>query len=151
MGGRGASSGISARSADKPLAVGETGYVQDWFIDKVNMPSYAMRPRTNMEVTIEGETEKAWKVSIYTETRDGERDVWVKTYVPKSVTMTKSAYEKDKQAREKEQDRRFKAGQAKYNKMLDFAKANNVKGVRVGLRSETILKKIEAAGLSYNP
>ena len=31
------------------------------------------------------------------------------------------------------------------------AKANNVKGVRVGLRSETILEKIEAAGLSYNP
>lgn len=44
----------------------------------------------------------------------------------------------------------YNKGIEKYNKMIDFCKKNSIKGVRVGLRKETILKKIQAAGLTYN-
>lgn len=37
----------------------------------------------------------------------------------------------------------------KYNKMLDFAREKGIKGIRSGLKKDTILRKIKAAGYDY--
>lgn len=96
-----------------------------------------------------GETEKAWKMVFDTESLDGEHDVSFTSWVPKSVAETKKEYEKrvDKEIRESE--KRYEKGKKRYAKMIEFAKSNGVKGVRIGLRKETILEKIKKAGLKY--
>jgi hypothetical protein len=37
----------------------------------------------------------------------------------------------------------------KYNKLVEFAKENGVKGAKVGLKTDTLLKMIKQAGLNY--
>ena len=138
FGGRGGSSGII--SAPK---VGDKVYIKDWFLDKIDLPSYAMKPTGKVEIL--EERGKAYKVSIDTETLDGERDLYYTRFVPKSVVETES----QRKSAEAESYKRYKTGQQKYEKMVSFAKEHGVKGVRTGLRKETILKKIRNAGLDY--
>ena len=40
----------------------------------------------------------------------------------------------------------FDAGKASYNALIEYAKAQGIKGVRVGMKRATIEKKIKAAG-----
>ena len=91
------------------------------------------------------ETGKAYKMELYTESRDGEHDLKFIRYVPKSATETEAERKKE----EKRQEKRYEAGVKKYEKMLAFAKENGVKGVRSGMRKDTILEKIKKAGLKY--
>ena len=139
MGGRGGSSGISAGGVAK---VGDEVYVADWF--SFDLPSYAMQPRM-VRILEESASGKAWKVDIETETKDGERDLYYTKFIPKAAVKTKSQV----RAEEKQAQKRFESGAKRYNAMVEFAKTNGVKGVRVGLKKETILEKIRKAGLSY--
>lgn len=139
MGGRGAGSGI--RRPEKPK-IGDTLLIKSWFRGKIDIPYYAIPP---YDGKIIAETEKAYKMELYTESLDGEHDLKFTRYVPKSATETKAEREKE----EKRQERRYEAGKKKYEKMLAFAKQNGVKGVRSGMRKDTILEKIRKAGLKY--
>lgn len=127
------------------IQIGERVHVKGWFTDKIDMPGYAMRIHEYDSVTIVEERGKAYKIAIETESLSGEHDLVIERFVPKSVVMTEREYEK----LEDDRAARFEDGKKRYEKMIKFAKENGVKGVRVGLRKETILRKIEAAGLSY--
>lgn len=141
MGGRG-SSGGGGSFAERPLAIGDDAIVADWF--SFDLPSYAMRPG---EVRIIGESKsgKSWKVDIETETLDGERDLYFTRYMPKAAAKTYAQAEREY----KEQKKRFEEGVKKYEKLVEFAKKSGVKGVRVGMRKETILKKLNEKGIDY--
>lgn len=142
MGGRGSSSGISAKGGGSAPKIGDEIYISDWFQGKIDIPEYAMKPDRGEIIQ---ETEKAYKLYIKTETLDGEYDLSYKRWIPKSATKT------EKQMREEraKENRKFERGKKRYEKMLDFAKKNGVKNVRVGMRKETILEKINKAGLKY--
>ena len=84
--------------------------------------------------------------SIDYTTVNGEYESCKSVWVPKSCTMTKEEYE----ATLIEEKKRFEEGKVAYEKLVAWAKDQGVKGVRVGLRKETILKKINEAGLCYN-
>ena len=60
--------------------------------------------------------------------------------------MTEEDFKKEEERQEK-RIKRFEEGQRKYNELIEFAKENKVKGVRVGWRKETIINKIKDAGL----
>lgn len=49
---------------------------------------------------------------------------------------------------EQESERRFEEGCKKYEELLKFAKAN-LKGIRKGMRKDTIIKKLNDAGIEY--
>jgi hypothetical protein len=139
MGGRGGSSGVSI---NRPAQIGDEVYVADWF--KFDLPEYAMQPR-RVRILEESASRKAWKVDIDTETKDGERGLYYTKFIPKAAVKTKGQVEFE----QKQAQKNFESGAKRYNKMIEFAKAHGVKGVRVGLRKETILEKIKKAGLKY--
>lgn len=67
--------------------------------------------------------------------------------------MTEEEYSAEQKAfaeRQEEIEKHFKEGCEAYEALLKFAKENNVKGVRKGMKKETILNKIHDAGLEYN-
>lgn len=123
--------------------IGDEVYPADWF--KFELPNYAAQPYS-VRIIEESTSGKAYKVDIDTDTIDGERDLHYTKYIPKSAVITKAQREEQLQ-REKA---RFEQGKQRYSEMLKFAKEHNVKGVREGLRKETILNKIKQAGLEYN-
>lgn len=89
------------------------------------------------------ETEKAVLLQItfaYTNDIIRTRNEWVS----KSCTIT----EEEKKIEEQESERRFEEGCKKYEELLKFAKAN-LKGIRKGMRKDTIIKKLNDAGIEY--
>lgn len=145
MGGRGGQSGLRgvlSGSWNKEAQIGDEVHVASWF--RFDLPDYAIQP-SMVQIIGESASGKAWKVDISTETADGERDLYYTRYIPKKAVKTNYQLEKEWFQSEKN----LKKGEKKYNKMIEFAKANGVKGVRVGLRKETILEKIKKAGLKY--
>lgn len=138
MGGMGKSSGKTAG-----IDAGTVVQVADWFT--FDLPNYAIQPK---RVTIVGESKsgKAYKVDIDTETIDGERALYYTKFIPKAAVKTQEQVEYEYiQATE-----RFNRGKKRYENMLKYAKEKGVKGVRKGMRKETILKKMEEAGINYN-
>lgn len=123
--------------------IGDEVYPADWF--KFELPNYVMQPYS-VKIIEESTSGKAYKVGIDTETIDGERDLHYTKYIPKSAVMTKVQREEQLQ----KEKARFEQGKQRYSEMLKFAKEHNIKGVREGLRKETILNKIKQAGLEYN-
>lgn len=116
--------------------------VKDWFVGKIATP-VGFHLINNIEF-IEKETEKAYRVRMVIESCDGESERSIMVWVPKSCTQTAEEYESES----KERTARFEAGKEKYAKLVEWAKAQGVKGVRVGLRKSTIIAKIEALGLT---
>lgn len=117
-------------------------YIKEWFLNKMEIPHYAI---PNQKVDILKETEKAYYILMNTETKDGENDINLHFWVPKKCTMTEEEYQEE----ESNYIERRIEGEKRYNALIEFCKANNIKGARVGLRKETLMKKIEAAGLTY--
>lgn len=140
MGGRGSSGGSGIKAV--PAKVGDKIVTADWF--NFELPSYAIQTN-RAQIIGESASGKAWKVQIETETLDGERDLNLVRYMPKSAALSPSQQAKAAEERGK----RFEQGQKKYNKMIDFAKKHGVKGVRAGMRKETVLERIKKAGLTY--
>lgn len=147
MGGRGASSKINQSPPTFPdLEIGSEIHIQDWF--KYDNPHYAFR-RDSGQIVGESDSGKAWKVGIHTETVDGERDIYIERWMPKKAVISNEQYYYEREQWELKREKAFKKGEKKYSKMIDFAKQNNVKGVRVGMKKETVLEKIRKAGLNY--
>lgn len=119
--------------------------VKDWFNCDV---SYPFSPdydwRTAFDIV--KETEKAVCITIGIHSCNGEwegsRNVWV----PKSCFESCEEYE----AKARRAEIIAKEATERYERLVDFCKENKVKGARFGLRKETLLRKIEEAGLTYN-
>lgn len=128
-------------------------YIKEWFFNKnwcSIIRNYMLNERA---VYVIDETEKAYKVEGGFTTQDGERENTFDFWVPKSCTMTEEEYAAEQKAfaeRQEEIEKHFKEGCEAYEALLKFAKENNVKDVRKGMKKETILNKIHDAGLEYN-
>lgn len=119
-------------------------YIKDWFINRIEL-GYGKRAFNDQLCRIIKETEKAYLLDVEWFTVDGEYDGSTYKWVPKSCTLTM----KEHADIEERQEKAFEDGCRRYENLINFAKNNNVKGVRIGLRKETILKKIKDAGLEY--
>ncbi len=118
-----------------------TVYVKDWFINKIEVPSGWLVVGRKLDIM--KETEKAYLGYIETVRCDGEYETIHKVWVPKSCTESEEEMLKHAEA----MTIKFENG-LKYNEMLvKFAKDNGIKGIRVGLRTATLEKKIREAGL----
>ena len=118
--------------------------VKDWFDCKVSYP-FKASSNWRKEFDIVKESEKAVLIEICIESRDGEWDGLSNVWVPKSCFESLEEYEKNEQEKEK----RFEEGCKKYEQLIAFCKDNGIKGVRNGMRKETILNKILNLGLVY--
>lgn len=115
--------------------------IKKWFANKMDL-GYGKKLGSR-KATVVRETEKAYLLNVEWYSVDGEYDGVQNEWCPKSCTMSVEEAEVEEQ---KEIDR-MAAGADRYQKLIAFAKANGVKGVRVGLRAKTIEKKIADAGL----
>lgn len=115
--------------------------IKDWKIDEV-----ARNNNGGFLVSVDGverETEKAYLLCLtwgYSSNLEKRINIWC----PKSATMTDEEFENDKEAYAKRCD----DGLAYNKSLVDFAKANGIKGVRAGLKTATLLNKIALAGLT---
>ena len=106
--------------------------VKDWFLHKTLTEQERYAFKTGCAY-ITKETEKA--VLIKCDTKYGDLSFWC----PKKCLKTENEKE--------ELVKRFESG-LKYNELLvSFAKKHGVKGVRKGFRTQTIIEKIQEAGL----
>lgn len=119
-------------------------YIKDWFRYRLDL-GYGKTTYSDCLCRVLKETEKAYLLEVEWFTLDGERDGVCDRWVPKSCTLTPAEMIEI----EERQERAFEKGCMEYNKILDFAKKNKVKGVRKGLRKSTLLKKIKESGLTY--
>lgn len=116
--------------------------VKKWFFDKMQQEAGRGIHLFYSEAEVVKETEKAYCLEIEYSTLDGEFDGVKKIWCPKSCVMSEDEIKAEKE--------RFENSCNAYEAMISFAKANGVKGVRAGLKKETILKKIAEAGLTYS-
>ena len=126
----------------------KTVYMKEWFYSK---NSYnAIGPYCDHSCTVCKETEKAYQVVVVC-----KNNSWV-CWVPKSCTVAtfeeklaedinadvkRAEYEASREARWEEACR-------KYAELIAYAQKLGVRGVREGLRRETIERKILNAGFS---
>lgn len=120
-------------------------FIKEWFERKLEEKNIIANCRPYIESIdcVVKETEKAVLLQItfaYTNDIIRTRNEWVS----KSCTIT----EEEKKIEEQESERRFEEGCKKYEELLKFAKAN-LKGIRKGMRKDTIIKKLNDAGIEY--
>lgn len=113
--------------------------IKSWFVLKNFTPEERYAESVS-DKEIVRETEKAVLIKFVSDF--GTFTKWI----PKTCLMTEEDYRIE---REKEEKRiaRFEEGKIKYEKLVEFAKENKVKGIRIGLRKQTIINKIKDAGL----
>jgi len=116
--------------------------IKRWFWGKIEKEQYVNLDLDGMHEVVR-ETEKAYLLSVEGCTCDGEYDVYRKIWVPKSCTLTAEEYE----AEQNRIDKAFEDGRKYNERLVAFCKANKIKGARIGLRTATLIKKIEDAGL----
>lgn len=116
--------------------------VKDWFINKVEVPvGYAI---WDSEIKrIMKETEKASLCILDVTSKNGKYEESIQVWIPKSCIENAQDYEEKK-------EKAFEEGKARYEKLIAFCKENGIKKARVGLRTTTIMRMIEEAGLVYN-
>lgn len=115
--------------------------IKNWFVKKIEVP-YGFH-LVNYIMQTEKETEKALYVAMEIVSNDGECERIFRTWVPKACVQTEEEYQAEVEA----EIARFEAGKDRYNRLVEWAKMHGVKGIRVGLRKDTILAKIKDAGL----
>lgn len=120
-----------------------TVYIKDWFFNKMQAENRNIKLWYGA-CEVMKETEKAYLLSVEYVSLDGEFEGNKNIWCPKSCTMTAAEFEK---AEAKKQER-FEAGCQRYEKLVDFAKSQ-IKGIRVGMKAETIIKKLAENGISY--
>ena len=117
-------------------------YLKNWFFNKYYAGDYA-----NHFGLVIKETEKAYQIVLTL----GMDVSDVKTWVPKSCTIrTKEELDAEiASAAEWEAKRQAKYEEAckAYQELIAYAQKMGVKGVREGLRKDTIIAKIEKAGI----
>ena len=114
-----------------------TVYLKNWFFNKKYTCGYETH-----ECFILQETEKALKVACYV---NAYRQV---IWVPKSCVLW-SAEDRDADAvnYEAEQQKRWEDACKAYKELVAYAQKMGVKGVREGLRKDTIIEKMKQAGV----
>ena len=110
--------------------------VKEWFIDK-NFTQNEKYVIECGETSIEKETEKAYLLKWYSDYG------FIIRWVPKSCIYTNEEYEKVV-AKKVE---KIVNGLSYSEKLVEYAKANNIKGARIGLKTATLIQKIKNAGL----
>jgi hypothetical protein len=118
-----------------------------WFYDKNNYGFYG--PYSGHICFICKETEKAYQVIVFVE--ENSFNCWV----PKSCTVETEA-ERDAEAVANEQRKaeyearrqeRYEQACKAYSELIAYAQKMGVRGVREGLRKDTIIRKIQEAGI----
>lgn len=128
-------------------------FVKDWFLEKNFTYNERAIVKHFEDASVEKETEKAKLIKWAND------EGIVTRRVPKTCILgTKEEVENRKdweiekmqretERRKKEQERLEKG--LNYNQLLvNFAKDNKIKGVRIGMKTYTLIKKIEDAGLT---
>ncbi len=122
-----------------------TVFIKEWFFKKMQQEQHSSHIHlTYGACEIMKETEKAYLLQVEYVTLNGENDGWKNLWCPKKCTMTTeeyALYKIEEQKRDEQMQKNFDEGCKKYEALVKFAKENKVKGVRVGMRTETILKK----------
>lgn len=141
FGGRGAksSSNTSKMPEVKQINYSERiDYIPDWFLDKNLTQNERYAISTARSTNIASETEKAIRVEWNTEYGT------IRRWVPKSLLsderIRESAIKQVKEATN------FFRGMNYNAKLVDYAKKNKIKGVRTGMKTQTIISKIKDAG-----
>lgn len=116
--------------------------IKQWFWNKIEK-DYGWNYMLDGMHTVIKETEKAIMLEVEAYTLDGEYDTVKNIWVPKKCTLT----EKEYAVEEKQQEERMENGLAYNQKLITFCKENGVKGIRKMMKTTTLLKKIEEAGL----
>lgn len=116
--------------------------IKTWFTGKITVETYIFLHLDGMHPVVR-ETEKAYLLEVEGCTVDGERDVTRNVWVPKSCSLTKEEY----RAEQERADKAFEDGRKYNERLVSFCKENGVKGARIGLRTQTLIRKIEEAGL----
>ena len=116
-------------------------YLKYWFFSKNFSGEYA----EHFGLIIK-QTEKAFQIVL---TRGGgESDI--KTWVPKSCTCTEDEFKAEIASAaeyEAQKQQRWVDACKAYKELVEYAQMMGVKGVREGLKKETILRKMEMAGV----
>lgn len=119
-------------------------YLPKWFRDRERIYEDYIE-------AVKIETEKAVLVTLHgwdsDRQREGYRDIWV----PKSILKTQAELKADAEsfrAKEKEREKRMADGLKRNQQLLEKARSLGVKGVRKGMKTSTLLKKIKDAGFS---
>ena len=117
-------------------------YLKYWFFSKNYSGDYAK----HFGVIVK-ETEKAYQILLTLGLNESD----VKTWVPKSCTLQTEAEFAEELAKvaeyEAKKQERFEAACKAYRDLIAYAQAMGVKGVREGLRKDTIIAKMEKAGV----
>ena len=115
-----------------------TVYIKEWFFKK----NIAESCWDGHYAEVIKETEKAYQVRVAI-----NGDYWCKTWVPKSCTLTHEEYLEAVETAAAKANERWEAACKAYQELIAYAQQNGVRGVREGLRKETIINKIKAAGI----
>lgn len=118
--------------------------IKDWFKPQSKLQILG-KGHLIENIMISRETEKAVLVSLNSCTWNGT-EYLTECWIPKSCFESYSEYQKN----EKIKEANYEKACEKYDKLVAFCKTNKIKGARVGLRTVTLLNKIEQAGLSYS-
>lgn len=113
--------------------------IKSWFVLK-NFTSEERYVESVSDKEVIKESEKAVLIKFVSDF--GSFTKWI----PKSCLMTEEDYRIERE-KEIERAKRFEEGKKRYGQLIKFAKENKVKGIRIGLRKETIINKIKDAGL----
>ena len=129
----------------------KTVFVKEWFMSKIKMENNGWGFWGNSGEVVR-ETAKAYLLKMSAYTIDGEIDGFLQVWAPKSCTV-ETMEELENEARrhneyEIKRQERFEAACKAYQELIAYAQAHGVKGVREGLRKETIIRKIQNAGVA---
>lgn len=122
----------------------KTVFVKEWFMNKIAMDNNGWGFWENSGVVVR-ETAKAYLLKMEAHTIDGEYEGFLQIWAPKSCTV--ESLEELNQEKQQRQER-FEAACEAYQNLIAYARANGVRGVREGLRKETIIRKIQNAGVA---
>lgn len=114
--------------------------IKEWFLRKNFNQNEAYIINLAMisgEIGVVAETDKAYKLKAHSDF--GTISFWV----PKSCTISD---EEAKKEMELQMDK-FNKGMEYNEKLVEFAKQNGIKGIRKGMKTSTLLSKINQAGL----
>lgn len=120
--------------------------INDWFFRQMDAIGNFTPTKYFSDSQIIRVTEKAMLVMLEYDCH-GIAEKHFETWIPKACVLTEDEY-KAEVATEKD---RYTAGYLPYAELVEWAKANGVKGVRNKMRRETIMTKIKEAGLIYPP
>ncbi len=117
--------------------------IKKWFLEKnfnQNQRYIINLSIISRELTVLSETEKALKFRANSDF--GYIDFWCpKSCLAENVTEQEKKWEEERQ-------NRIASGLDYNKKLVEFAKANGIKGIRTGMKTLTLKQKISAAGLA---